>query len=28
LTLFAGWPMVVFMNGLLAFCGICREIMS
>jgi hypothetical protein len=22
------WPKVFFMNGLLAICGICREIMS
>jgi hypothetical protein len=28
LTRFAGWPMVFFMIGLLAICGICREIMS
>ena len=28
LTPSAGWPMVFFMNGLLAICGICREIMS
>jgi hypothetical protein len=28
LTHSAGWPIVFFMNGLLAICGICREIMS
>ena len=28
LTRLAGWLMVFSMNGLLAICGICREIMS
>jgi hypothetical protein len=28
LTLYARCRMVIFMNGLLAICGICREIMS
>jgi len=28
LTHRVSWPMLFFMNGLLAICGICREIMS